>query len=254
MIATRGAVTTEGKAFDRRSLKRVLTSPVLRGQLVYKSEVIGEGDWKPILSASQWSLLEHRIIVGGPRAGTPGTYLLSGILKCGKCGLGLLHGRRNALTTRPVPPFYWCSLHPGGVDRGWGKTSITATLADEAITAIVLEALADAKPSDADTSEFENTLAELRKRQREIADGLASGALSVAVASQADSSIAKNIASVEREMGALMASSRLPAMGVGKRCWPLGSTQRPGAACSHNRRDRQGRGASGRTRMARQSP
>lgn len=115
----RGAITSTGKQWDRHTLRRVLSNPRLVGQLVHGGAVVSKGAWQPILSQREWALLQERIAGGPPARGPAVRHLLSGTLRCGSCGQGLLHNaggpdKRRGGTRRSV---YGCAPSPGGVRR-----------------------------------------------------------------------------------------------------------------------------------------
>jgi len=83
-----GKVTSTGGPWTVTTLRRVLTSPRLAGLNVYRGEVVGKGDWAALLNEDT-----HRAVVsllGDPSRRTATTnvrkYLLSGLVRCGKCG------------------------------------------------------------------------------------------------------------------------------------------------------------------------
>ena len=210
----RGAVTSTGRRWDRTTLRRVLRNPRLVGKLAHHGKVVGDGAWSPILSSTEWSLLQSRIgsVESGP--GPSVRHLLSGILTCGVCGLGLSHmsaGRdKRGGARRPV---YWCHPSPGGVRRGCGRITVSSEIVETAVTALVLEALGDVRPVSPTATDavdaLEVSLQELRQRQHEIASAVASGKLTVAVASQADGEIANNLAGVEERLAKLLTTHQV---------------------------------------------
>lgn len=69
-------------------VRNIALSPVLAGLRVFRGEVIGKGTWQPIISDRKRALIVARL--GDPsrsnvRDGTRIKYLLSGILRCGRC-------------------------------------------------------------------------------------------------------------------------------------------------------------------------
>ncbi len=210
----RGSMTTVGNPWDRRTLKRVIGNPRLRGQVVHRGAAIGSGRWTAVISAAEWARLRPRVEVDAPPQHA--RYMLSGILRCGKCGLGLTHGSGRT-TPRPSPPIYWCTPKPGGVRRGCGGISIAQPLAEAAVTAIVLDALGDARPATGGgaVEELETELTTLRVRQQEIAAALVSGSLSIAVASRADTQLAGEILAIEGKISGILATERVSQIGRG---------------------------------------
>ncbi|MEV6448438.1 recombinase family protein [Amycolatopsis sp. NPDC051716] len=69
-------------------VRNIALSPVLAGLRVFRGEIIGKGTWEPIISDRKRALIVARL--GDPsrsnvRDGTRVKYLLSGILRCGRC-------------------------------------------------------------------------------------------------------------------------------------------------------------------------
>jgi site-specific DNA recombinase len=210
-LKARGAVTSEGNPWDRRSLKRTIANPRLRGKLVHRGAIVGDGAWPAIVSSRQWALLQSRLDTASPGPGPSPRHLLSGILRCGKCGRGLVRGSARTRPKNPVPAIYTCTASPGGLRRGCGGITILQPLADDAVTAAVLDALGNVRPLPRNAEavdELETVLTKLRERQQEIATVLARGELSVAVASQADAQLREEIEVVERQLAAALATDR----------------------------------------------
>jgi len=83
----RGVRTTAGGPWRPTELRRLLGNPRYAGQRVHRGEVVGPGDWTPILDLDDFRALQG--VLSDParhRAGRPTRYLLSGIARCGQCG------------------------------------------------------------------------------------------------------------------------------------------------------------------------
>ena len=69
-------------------LRRLLANPRLAGLSTYHGEVVGKGTWKPIITRRQSEQI--RTMLADPRRrtgdGTRGFYLLTGVIRCGRCG------------------------------------------------------------------------------------------------------------------------------------------------------------------------
>jgi site-specific DNA recombinase len=83
--------TTLGNVWRQQGLKGCLLNPRLAGLSTHRGEVLGEGEWEPILDRDTWeslrALLNSRNRPRGPRK-----YVLNGILFCGKCGYRMVSG------------------------------------------------------------------------------------------------------------------------------------------------------------------
>lgn len=93
-LSPRG-IAAGGKAWTLRGVKQVLTSPRYIGQVTYRGEVMGDGQWSAILNNPER-------FSGGKRTGRTPQTLLTGIGLCGVCGeTGSGHGYRGV-------PVYGC--------------------------------------------------------------------------------------------------------------------------------------------------
>lgn len=127
-LNARGIPSARGGTWHATSAKAVVLKPAVAGYRVHKGDIIGTGNWSPIIDPDRWSqltqILTGRRIVTMPDGSTrsvgaakraPYKRLLSGGLSiCGNCGAPLvatLQGRRNG----PSIPSYGChrsSRHP----------------------------------------------------------------------------------------------------------------------------------------------
>lgn len=77
--------TTLGNVWRQQGLKGCLLNPRLAGLSTHQGEILGDGNWEPILDRETWEslrgLLNSRNRPRGPRK-----YVLGGLLFCGKCG------------------------------------------------------------------------------------------------------------------------------------------------------------------------
>ncbi|MFW3169179.1 recombinase family protein [Geodermatophilus sp. CPCC 206100] len=105
----RGVRTEKGSPWQTQSLRFVLANPRIAGLRAHNGEVIGKAVWEPIISED----LHRRVLatiasrkVSGRR--TPRAYLLSGLLRCGKCDgtlySSLRQDSRRYVCLWPGPP------------------------------------------------------------------------------------------------------------------------------------------------------
>jgi len=147
-FAARGVTTTTGRTWRPTTLRRLLASARISGRREHTPRRAGQGGtrpllgeivaaavWPPIITADQSDRL--RALLSSPvRAqhnATGRTYLLSGILRCGRCG-GSMSGRPKGSTPR-----YVCPNTPGGTTCG--RTATNTARTDELIRDMVLTAL-----------------------------------------------------------------------------------------------------------------
>ncbi len=82
-----GIRTSMGKPWSITRLGELLGSPRLIGKRVHRGEVVGDGDWDPIIDAET----QHRVVrkMGRQRVNAPRgrqRHLLTGLAVCGGCG------------------------------------------------------------------------------------------------------------------------------------------------------------------------
>jgi len=138
----RGILTVSGKQWTSTTVRGILLSPRIAGLREHRGEVVGTASWKPIITPDKRALIlaeADRRAVSGRRA--PRCYLLSGLLRCGKCGNKLYSAARE--TTRR----YVCS---SSVDHGGcGKLTVVASPLEELVANAVLVRLDSPELEDA---------------------------------------------------------------------------------------------------------
>ena len=123
--------TATGKTWRVTTLRTMLTGPHITGLRVHRGEIVGDGNWQPILDRATWERI--RAIIGDPRrvqSGRPPAYLLTGFLECSQCG-GTLHHSKRADSGRGR---YACA-------DGCGRIAISAEPAERIVTDALLDAL-----------------------------------------------------------------------------------------------------------------
>jgi site-specific DNA recombinase len=86
-------------------VRDILLRPALAGYVAHRREIVGDGDWQPILDRPTWDALCAALARRERRPGASArTHLLSGFLTCGRCG--------NYMSSRGV--FYQCARERGG--------------------------------------------------------------------------------------------------------------------------------------------
>jgi len=101
-LTARGVRGLEGGVFSRGSLTRMLRRPTVAGLVEHRGEVIGElAGVEPIVSREEWQRL--CALLDGRKLGRPNGYqhLLSGVLRCGVCGLPMSGNPRPHLPPYP---------------------------------------------------------------------------------------------------------------------------------------------------------
>jgi site-specific DNA recombinase len=109
----RGITTTTGAAWSHRSLGRTLRLPRIAGLREYEGELF-PAVWPAVLPRRTWDAVQRRLAqrpAEHRRGGGRGTYLLTGLMTCGRCGEPMrghpVHGKRS----------YGCMRESGGCGR-----------------------------------------------------------------------------------------------------------------------------------------
>lgn len=164
-----GVPTSTGAEWRTGTLRAILLAPRIAGLRSHRGEVVGPAQWEGIITLEQRQQLLNVFAAKtatGRRA--PRSYLLSGLLRCGKCG-GKLFSSARQLERR-----YVCLSGPD--HRGCGGITVTAPPVEEWIAAAVLyrldtpqmdATLTGRRANDARHSEL---LAQLSGDQAKMAD------------------------------------------------------------------------------------
>lgn len=130
-LKERGVPTSTGVEWRSTTIRGILLSPRIAGLRAHRGEIVGQAVWDPIISVEQrqqvLNTLEQKR-AAGRRA--PRRYLLSGMLRCGKCG-GKLFSAARVNERR-----YVCASGPD--HRGCGGIMVNAARVEEWLTAAVL--------------------------------------------------------------------------------------------------------------------
>ena len=130
----RGLRTPTGGEWNSQKVRSMLRSPRLAGLREHRGEIVGEAVWPAIVDPAKHERL--RAIMDARR--TPereGKYLLTGMLRCAKCGERLYVRRRSVDRVRR----YGCEKRPG--DVACGGVHIIAEPLDAYVTDRVLDYL-----------------------------------------------------------------------------------------------------------------
>lgn len=133
-----GARTSQGNAWQITSLNRLLRNPRLAGYSVYQGQVVGRGQWEPVLDEETW-LAVCALLASNGRGRLPRVALLPGLLYCGKCGAAMTTGSRAKTGGRVRT--YRCNTDPGA--EGCGSSSVVAEPVETIVEDFARERLAD---------------------------------------------------------------------------------------------------------------
>lgn len=166
-----GVATVAGRPWRSPTVSTMIASGRIAGLRVHRDVIVGPAAWPAIITADQHRrvrALKQQKAVSGRRA--PRSYLLSGMLRCGKCDAKLYSAARE--TTRR----YVCLRGPD--HGGCGRLTVVAhpveTLIAEGVlqrldTQELADALAGRAAKDAALASMSEQLAEDHDQLRELA-------------------------------------------------------------------------------------
>lgn len=88
----KGIATSTGARWNDGQVRRLLVNPAYTARRVYRGEVVGEGDWPPLVEPDAFERVQARLQSKreGRSRQTKTARLLTGVARCGKCG-GKMH-------------------------------------------------------------------------------------------------------------------------------------------------------------------
>lgn len=148
-LAARGVTTPTGRHWQPRTMRRLLGSARISGRREHRprsssdngtrpltGEIVAEDAWPAIITAADSDRLRALLTDPDRRRFSPATgrtYLLSGILRCARCGTGMVGRPRSGV------PRYVCPNVPG--TDSCGGTATNAERTDDLVRDVVIEAL-----------------------------------------------------------------------------------------------------------------
>lgn len=176
-----GIRTVRGNEWDHRSLRQMLKGPRLAGWRVHQGSIARDADgrevrgaWEPILSQDEYDQLQAALKGRGGRAGGR-RYLLSGILRCGRCG------RRMYGSATPAGHAYACRGRQESA--GAHTVSIAGEPTDLVVSEVVAARLRQVGAIEAPRREFPDAdrLATIPEKIAELMAAYNQGQLSGAI-------------------------------------------------------------------------
>jgi DNA invertase Pin-like site-specific DNA recombinase len=170
----RGVPTSGGTRWRPSPLQSILTNPRLWGKRTYHGEIVGDGNWPAILDELTGEQLLRRLhLTRGTQAARK--YLLSGILRCGKCGTRM---RANASRNGGC---YICPPRPEGCNGVQvNRPKVDAFISEMTLAALDSPALRKRLKEAAggpriNEAKMMGELGDARSRQAELAEMFADG-------------------------------------------------------------------------------
>lgn len=177
-----GVPTTRNGIWRHRTVRQLLKSPRIAGWRTYEHGIAldenGEqirGQWDPILDQDTWDRLQVALSPRNSRGRVPRRgarhYLLTGLLRCGKCN-NLMYGNARH-TDRPMRHYYVCK----GQDHG--TLSIAGVPTDETIDAMMMDRLQQERlQTEAPVFAGSARLEEVKEKIQEYLEGFNQGHIS----------------------------------------------------------------------------
>ncbi len=166
-----GVKTVKGRPWLTTSVRTTLRNPRIAGLRAHRGDVVGSATWEPIITVAErdkvMALMDRR---ASTRERSPRSYLLTGLLRCGKCGNRLFSSRRENSRR------YVCMAGPD--HAGCGRLTVVAGPLEELITDAVLyrldtpelaAALTGQAARDTETAAMSDALAQDRAHLDELA-------------------------------------------------------------------------------------
>jgi len=200
-----------GRQFLGRTLRRLLCTPTTAGLRVHRRQVVGDGDWPPILDVETHRQLVQLLSQPDRRCTRDNQvrHLLPGVALCGRCGATM---HRIGGTQRP--PRLVCSDQP--------HLSLGQGAAEEYVSAVVVarlqlpDALAAWQPQPAQAaSNGRETLAVLRGQLAGWEDAAAEGTLTPAAFGRIEARLLARIAAAEAAARPVQVPAVLAALTAG---------------------------------------
>ncbi|AMU64654.1 integrase/recombinase [Mycobacteroides abscessus 5S-0422] len=180
-----GVAPATSKSWQTTTVRHILASGRIAGLREHHGQVVGRGAWPAIITPAERDRILARIATRSlTKTRAPRTYLLSGMLRCGRCGNRLFSQARHNNPTNRVRR-YVCLKGPD--HGGCGRLTVVALPVEELLTDAVLtrldspqlaEALAGKSRVDADVATLAAQLEADQTRLDELAGLYAQGAVS----------------------------------------------------------------------------
>ena len=206
-----GVPSVSGKPWGTTSVTGLITGPRIAGLRQHNGEIVGPAVWEPIISeADRAKVLARRENAKTSGRRTPRRYLLSGMLRCGRCDSKLYSSIRD--TSRR----YVCLSGPD--HGGCGRLSVVAAPVEELAAAAVLyrldtpelaDTLAGRAAADSHAAQLSETLAEDRALLDELAALVAAKQIGTREWMTARSPVLARVEDLERRLSRLTSSDAL---------------------------------------------
>ena len=210
-----GVPTVRGARWSTTAVRRIVSSARIAGLREHRGQIIGAAVWDPIITvAEREQVLAALASRSWTRTRAPRTYVLSGLLRCGRCGARLFSQAR--LHAGSTCRRYVCASGPD--HGGCGRITVVAQPVEELLVDAVLarldspalaDALADKARGDATATALSEALAADQQRLEDLAGLYAQGAITAREWLTARDPIQARITDTGRQLAAATGTTAL---------------------------------------------
>ena len=210
-----GVKTVQGRPWLSTSVRTLLRNPRIAGLRAHRGEIVGTAQWQPIITVVErdkvMALMDRR---SSTRERTPRSYLLTGLLRCGKCDSRLFSARRDNSRR------YVCMAGPDH-GNGCGRLAVTAAPLEQLIADAVLyrldtpelaASLSGQVARDTETAAMSDALANDRAHMDELAQLYGDRKISSREWMNARSGIEARVKDLERRLARATGNGALAAI------------------------------------------
>jgi hypothetical protein len=215
--------TATRREWTAQTLRQVMMAPRLAGLRVHRGEVVGKGDWPPILTEQQHARL-LAMFGARRRPGRPPVSLLGGLVVCGGCGSKMWQSASRSDYRR-----YGCQAAPGR--GGCGGVSIRGDHTEDIVVEVVLARLDTpqlaAEVGAVHDASIEEQIGALEGRMTELADVYGAGRITITEWMRARDPLEEQLARARRtrdEASGLLILADFREPRVLRQAWPKLST------------------------------
>jgi DNA invertase Pin-like site-specific DNA recombinase len=153
----------DDKPWTPRGVKKILTNPRLAGMVVHNGEVLGRGQWDPIVDENTLTMVVAKLSAserynGAGKRGPLPSNLLTGIMTCFKCDGTVRAGSARGVLTYQCPE--WHTTVPRAEADEVVRSAFAATIALTSPGAVL-----EAPVGQVDLGDLAERVARLRERQ-----------------------------------------------------------------------------------------
>ncbi len=204
-----GIAPSVAASWQTTAVRQVLSSGRIAGLREHRGEVIGDAVWPAIITVAERDRVLARMAARSvSKSRTARTYLLSGMLRCGRCGNRLYSQARHSNPQNRVRR-YVCLRGPD--HGGCGRLTVVAAPVEELLTEAVLarldspqlaDVLAGKATADADVAALAAQVDADQQRLDELAGLYADGAITAREWIAARDPITDRITAARRDIAA----------------------------------------------------